>query len=114
VWSAEESEGTSVSERAPTRANPLVYTRDPNPYVKRIVADLVENGLIDNINRFSFVLNADGLIVNGIKQSDDIFLTFRTKYIIHPKARFIYSQYYTPKGSGSHCEVNTDPDNTSI
>jgi bla regulator protein blaR1 len=111
---AEESEGTSVSERAPTRANPLVYTRVPDPYVKSIVADLVENGLIDNLNRFSFVLNADGLVVNGIKQSNDIFLKFRTKYVIHPKAHFIYSQYYTPKGSGSHCSVNTDPDETSI
>jgi beta-lactamase regulating signal transducer with metallopeptidase domain len=111
------SNGFGVNERAehaPTLTSPLVYTRNPNPYIESIVADLVENGLIDNVNRFSFTLNAEGLVVNGTRQPDNIFLTFRTKYVIHPKARFIYSQYYTPQGSGSHCEVNIDPDGTSI
>jgi len=111
------SNGFGVNERAehaPTLASPLVYTRNPNPYIESIVADLVENGLIDNVNRFSFTLNAEELIMNGIKEPDNIFLIFKTKYVIHPKAHFDYSQYYTPQGSGTHCIVNTDPDNTSI
>jgi len=111
------SNGFGINERteqAPTRTSPLVYTRHPNPYIESIVPDLIENGLIDDVNRFSFTLNAEELIVNGIKAPDDIFLKFKTKYVIHPKANFTYSQYYTPQGSGTHCEVNTDPDNTSI
>jgi hypothetical protein len=39
---------------------PLVYTRNPDPYIESIVADLVEKGLIDDVNRFSFTLNAEG------------------------------------------------------
>ena len=111
------SNGFGINERAehaPTRDNPLVYTRNPNPYIESIVADLMKDGLIDNVNRFSFTLNADELIVNGTKEPDNIFSTFRTKYVIHPLAHFDYSQYYTPQGSGTHCIVNTDPDSTSI
>jgi beta-lactamase regulating signal transducer with metallopeptidase domain len=107
------SNGFGINERAyhaPTRDNPLVYWKHPDPYIERIVPDLIENGLIDNVNRFSFTLTAEGLVVNGIRAPDDIFLTFKTKYVIYPKSRFIYSQYYTPQGSGSHCEVNINPD----
>ena len=102
------------TEQAPTLTSPLVYWKHPDPYIESIVPDLIENGLIANVNRFSFTLTAEGLVVNGIRVPDDIFLKFKTKYLIHPKSRFIYSQYYTPQGSGSHCEVNADPDATSI
>ena len=105
---------SAATERAPTRTSPLVYWKHPDPYIERIVPDLIENGLIDDVNRFSFTLNAEGLIVNGVAQPDNIFLLFKTKYVIYPKSRFIYSQYYTPRGSGSHCEVNLNPDGTSI
>jgi bla regulator protein BlaR1 len=111
------SNGFGINERAehaPTLTSPLVYTKHPNSYIESIVPDLIENGLIDDVNRFSFTLNAEELIVNGIKAPDDIFLKFKTKYVIHPKAHFDYSQYYTPQGSGTHCIVNTDPDTTSI
>ena len=111
------SNGFGINERAehaPTRTSPLVYTRNPDPYIQSIVADLIENGLIDDVNRFSFTLNAEGLVVNGTRAPDNIFLTFKTKYVIYPKSRFIYSQYYTPQGSGSHCEVNLNPNSTSI
>jgi bla regulator protein BlaR1 len=112
IW----SNGFGVNERAehaPTLASPLVYWKHPNPYIERIVPELIENGLIDDVNRFSFTLTAEGLVVNGIRAPDDIFLTFKTKYVIYPKSRFIYSQYYTPQGSGSHCEVNLNPDATT-
>jgi bla regulator protein blaR1 len=111
------SNGFGINERtehAPTLASPLVYTKNPDPYIVNIVADLVENGLIADVNRFSFTLNAEELIVNGTIEPDNIFSTFRAKYMIHPKAYYIYSQYYTPKGSGSHSQVNTDPDSTTI
>ena len=115
--SSASANGFGINERAyhaPTLASPLVYSRNSDPYIERIVADLIETGLIDDLNRFSFTLTAEGLIVNGVTQPDKIFSTFRTKYVIYPKSRFDYSQYYTPHSSGSHSEVNLNPDNTSI
>ncbi|HWK05004.1 MAG TPA: M56 family metallopeptidase [Puia sp.] len=101
------------AEVAPTLASPLVYTKEPNPYVKKIIADLVDGRLIDHVDKLSFTLDGNGLIVNGIKQPDEIYASFRSKYIRHPKDHFIYSQYYTQHGSGSHCEVHTEPGSSS-
>jgi hypothetical protein len=101
------------AEPAPTLAHPLVYTNNPNPYVERITADLIKISLIPDVDEFSFTLNTSGLTVNDVKQPDEIYQKFRTKYIKHPNDHFIYSQYYTPHGSGTHCIVNTDPDGPS-
>ena len=105
------AEPVDPNEVAPTLDNPLVYTKEPNPYIIRIIADLVENRLIDHVDKLSFTLDADGLIVNGLKQPEDIYVKYRSKYIRHTKDHFIYSQYYTRHGSGSHCEVSTDSGN---
>ena len=85
----------------------MVYTKEPNPYVVKILADLVEYHLLDRADTLSFSLDADNLIVNGTRQPDDIFQKFKLKYILRPDAHFIYSQYYHIGGSGSTCEVNT-------
>jgi bla regulator protein blaR1 len=92
-------------EEPPTLANPLVFTNNPDPTIKMIAADLVDNRLIDHVDQLSFALDADGLTVNGAKQSQDVYLKFREKYIRRSGDHFIYSQYYTPHGSGSRGEV---------
>jgi len=100
-------------EEAPTMANPLVFTNHPDPYLKGIAADLVENKLIDHVDRLSFTLNSDELIVNGTRQPVDIHVRFKEKYIKKATDRFIYSQYYTSHGSGSHAEVHTGDNDAS-
>jgi hypothetical protein len=50
------------------------------------------------------------MLVNGIQLPDNIYQVYRQKYIQHPKDHMIYSQYYTPKGSGAQCECVHDPD----
>ena len=72
-----------------------------------IALDLIKAHLIGDLNKFSFTLNENELIVDGSRQAANIFQTFKDKYLKGPKDRFIYSQYYTSKGSGSHCEVHT-------
>jgi len=101
-------------ETAPTLASPLIYTKQPNIYVIMISADLVSLGLIQHPETFSFILDARKLLVNGKKQPSAIFEKFKTKYIRHSRDHFIYSQYYTPKGSGSHCEVNVDDSDSKL
>jgi len=93
---------------APTLANPLVRSDNPNWYVREIVADLIENKLIDRVDRLSFTLDADSLTLNGIRQSDEVYRKFKAKYIYHLKDHFIYSQVYTSSGSGAHTEVKID------
>ena len=83
------------AEPEPTWAHPLVYSNTSNPYVERITADLIKIDLIPDIDGFSFTLNAEELIVNDVKQTDDIYQQFRTKYVRR------------------HCIVNTDPDGPS-
>jgi|GEM_PF-2169984 len=99
---------------APTLSNPLVRSDNPNWYIREIVADLIENKLIDHVDRLSFTLDTDGLTLNGIRQSDEVYRKFRAKYILHSKDHFIYSQYYTPHGSGAHTEVKIDHFGTSL
>jgi bla regulator protein blaR1 len=100
-------EPAPTPEVAPTPANPLVYTRHPDPYLQKIAADLVAMQLITHVDTFSFTLNADELIVNGTRQPENIYTIFKTKYVKHATDHFIYSQYYTKHSSGSHAEVNT-------
>jgi beta-lactamase regulating signal transducer with metallopeptidase domain len=101
------------SENPPTLENPLVYTRQPNVSIRGIAADLVKDRLIDHVEEFSFTLDADKLLVNGTQQPEDVFLRFKTKYVIHARDHFIYSQYWTSHGSGSHCEVKDDDTSSS-
>lgn len=101
------------TERPPSPASPLVYTKHPNPYIISIVADLLANQLLPHLDRFSFTLDTGGLVVNGVKLPEDIAAKFTEKYVRKAKDHFIYSQYYTPGGSGSHCEVKTAGDDPS-
>jgi hypothetical protein len=91
-------------------ANPLIFTKDPNPFIQKLTTDLIEVHLITDLNKFSFTLNENHLIVNGIEQPQELFSKLRAKYIMHNGDHYIYSQYYHTdgSGSGSHCEVNVD------
>lgn len=112
-WVDMNKYGTSTGnneqvDEAPTLSNPLVRSNNPNWFIRGIVADLIENKLIDHVDRLSFTLDAEGLTLNGIRQSDEVYRKFKAKYIQHLKDHFIYSQYYTPRGSGTHAEVKID------
>ena len=89
-------------------ANPLIFTKNPTPYVQKLTTDLIEAHLITDLNKFSFNLNERVLIVNGNLQPEDLHSKLKAKYILHNGDHYIYSQYYHSDGSGSHCEVNVD------
>ena len=72
-----------------------------------MAVDLVKAGAITDVNRYDFTLNDDFLVVNGKTQPDNLFKALKAKYIHGPSDTFEYSQYWTSKGSGSHCEVHT-------
>jgi bla regulator protein BlaR1 len=97
-------------EHAPTPEDPMVYNTFHNPYAKQMLLDLIKDGLAGDLNHISFVLNADKMTVNDILQPDNIFQIYRARYIQHPGDHMIYSQYYTPQGSGTHCECIHQPD----
>jgi len=48
---------------------------------KKLVADLLQDGLITDANNVTFTLNNKGVTVNGKKQSDDIYRKYKEKYV---------------------------------
>jgi beta-lactamase regulating signal transducer with metallopeptidase domain/prefoldin subunit 5 len=95
-------------EQAPTLSSPLVFTNHPNPFVQKIVAELIESKLIDRVDQFSISLDANGMMINGVRQPDDVFAKYKTRYLRHANDHIIYSQYYRNDDSGTHCDVNIE------
>jgi len=48
---------------------------------KKLVADLLQDGLITDENNLNFTLNDKGIIINGKKQSDEIYKKYKDKYM---------------------------------
>lgn len=48
---------------------------------KKLVADLLQDGLITDSNNVTFTLNQKDLTVNGKKQSDELYQKYKTKYV---------------------------------
>jgi bla regulator protein BlaR1 len=94
-------------EPPPTLANPIIWN-NPNPHLKKLVAELIESKLIDRVDKFSLSLDANGMTINDVRQPDEVFAKFKAKYIRHANEHIIYSQYYRSDSSGSHCDVNID------
>jgi hypothetical protein len=87
--------------------------RTNNPLTSKIIHDLRAEHIVDNIDHLSFTLDADKLIVNGVKQPDNIYQQFKAKFI-HLKTDYCkYSQWYNSKGgdSGTSESVHTGNDN---
>ena len=48
---------------------------------KKLVADLLQDGLITDANNVTFTLNQKDLTINGKKQSDELYQKYKTKYV---------------------------------
>jgi bla regulator protein blaR1 len=57
-----------------------------------VINDLIADKLIDHLEVFSFVLNKEGLIVNDVRQPDEVFQRYKEKYIKDPRTQLIYSR----------------------
>jgi len=57
-----------------------------------IIEELMQEHLIDDKEVVSFSLSDNEFIVNGVRQSDDIFRRFREKYIHDVRDRVSYSR----------------------
>lgn len=95
-----------VSPLPPTPPAPPEPPR-ANKYVSHIIDDLFEKGLITEENKLSFLLDNEQLIVNGVKQPDNVFQFFKQKYIKHAGDHFSYERH----GSSVITTIKTDDDN---
>ena len=80
---------------------PPVPSSSSDRWIRRIIDDLIKNGVTDTDDPLSFTLNKDGLIVNGARQPDDLYRLFKAKYITNPRDHFIYNH----EGGSTSVEV---------
>ena len=59
---------------------------------EKILKDLRKDGLIKNSERFFFRLNQTEFIVDGQKQTDEVFRKYKEKYIKQPSDLYMYSK----------------------
>jgi len=77
-----------------------------NRTVDPIIAMLLDTKLITQREELSFSLDKNGLIVNGQKQSDEIFQSFRVHFLHDPTDVISYSK---KEGSeSSHTNIHKD------
>lgn len=100
-------DNTPRSERPPTPEDPVIWSPTPDINILHIAIDLIKIHLITDVNKYAFYLDPATFTVNGVPVPDSIAQQFRKKYVLGPDYNFEYSQYWTPKGSGSHCIVHT-------
>ncbi len=60
--------------------------------IRTIIVDLVDRGVVGvKVDLRSFSLDNSGLVVNGVKASDEIFASFKEKYLKDASDHYIYS-----------------------
>ena len=60
--------------------------------VRRIIVELVDRGLVSaKTDLRSFSLDNNGLVVNGVRESDAVFADFKEKYVKDASDHYIYS-----------------------
>jgi hypothetical protein len=88
---AEAPEAPEAPEMAEAPEAPEV----PSPSascIRAIILDMVDRGLISaKIDLRSFTLDNNGLIVNGVKESDEVSTSFKEKYVKDASDHYIYS-----------------------
>jgi bla regulator protein BlaR1 len=63
---------------------------------KKLVADLLQDGLITDPNNVTFTLNDKAVTINGKKQSDEVYKKYKEKYMPHSAGSgwsWTYSHY---------------------
>jgi len=78
-----------------------------NKYISHIIDDLINKGIITDENKLTFSLDNEQLTVNGVKQPDEVFGTFKQKYIKHAGDHFRYDR----QGSSTITNIKIDDDN---
>jgi len=97
VDAPEAPEAPEVAEapEAPEMAEAPEAPEVPSPSascIRAIILDMVDRGLISaKIDLRSFTLDNNGLIVNGVKESDEVFAGFKEKYVKDASDHYIYS-----------------------
>ena len=88
---AEVAEAPEAAEVAEAPEAPEV----PSPSagcVRRIIVELVDRGLVSaKTDLRSFSLDNNGLVVNGVRESDAVFADFKEKYVKDASDHYIYS-----------------------
>jgi hypothetical protein len=102
----EASEATEASEapeaaeapeapEAPEMAEVPEAPEVPSPSatcIRAIIVDLVDRGLVNaKMDLRSFSLDNNGLLVNGVKESDAVFASFKEKYVKDAGDHYAYS-----------------------
>ena len=78
-----------------------------NKYISRIIDELIDKGIIPDDVKLTFSLDNEALIVNGVKQPDEVFQAFRKKYIKHTGDHLSYEH----SGSSTISSIKIEDDN---
>jgi hypothetical protein len=92
---APEAPEVAEAPEAPEIAEAPEAPEVPSPSagcIRRIIVELVDRGLVDaKTDLRSFSLDNNGLVVNGVRESDAVFTSFKEKYIKDAGDHYIYS-----------------------
>ncbi len=90
----EATEATEAPE-PPEMAEAPEAPEIPSPSamcIRAIIVELVDRGLVSaKVDLRSFSLDNNGLVVNGLKQSDAVFASFKEKYVRDATDHYVYS-----------------------
>ncbi len=81
----------------------LAMVRSNQKILLPVIDEMTSEHLIDNRDELSFTLNDKELIINGVRQPDEVFQRFRKKYLGDPKDYIIYSK---KKGGYESTSIN--------
>ena len=83
---APEAPEMAEAPEAPERPSPSATC------IRQIILDMVDRGLISaKIDLRSFALDNNGLVVNGVKEPDEVSASFKDKYVKDASDHYIYS-----------------------
>jgi hypothetical protein len=97
------------SEPSPAPEAPQPPEKPQKPTViDNIIADLESRKLIDGKSQLSFSLDDQQMKINDVKVSDEVFQSFRSKYIKNKKDYVKYKHMDGPNGSITSTDVSTN------
>ncbi|MDN3585926.1 M56 family metallopeptidase [Pedobacter aquatilis] len=84
------SSKTSVSTSSQTSVESVSVTDADESEHKKIIKEMIKDGLIKNEAKFSFFLDKNSLIVNDKKQSEQAHQKYKSKYLPSISSVFLY------------------------
>jgi len=88
VYSPKTSTRTGVQRTVTSKS---VTNGDGHDYTNEINQQLMKDGIITSINKLSYKLNKDDLIVNGVKQNADVQKKYKQRFLKNENHSLMYN-----------------------